>query len=119
AGARRGQRSGGGARTGRHEGAAGPCRAQRGPLSLAPTPCHHRVAPMPPQITTSSSHAVTFRLRLRNQAGVLARATEAIGRLGGNISTIDITEVEAGALVRDITVHTADDEHVKRLADEL
>ena len=74
---------------------------------------------MPPQIATSSSHAVTFRLRLRNQAGTLARATDAIGRLGGNINTIDIVDVEADALVRDVTVHTADDDHARRLADGL
>ena len=74
---------------------------------------------MPQQIPTSSSYAVTFRLRLRNEAGTLARATDAIGRLGGNINTIDIVEVEEHALVRDVTVHAADDDHARRLADEL
>ena len=74
---------------------------------------------MPQQLATSSSHAVTFRLRLRNQAGTLARATDAIGHLGGNINTIDIVDVEADTLVRDVTVHTADDDHARRLADRL
>ena len=71
---------------------------------------------MSPALPTSSSHSVTFRLRLRNQAGTLARATDALGRLGGNISTIDIVGVEEGALVRDVTVDTSGEAHVQELA---
>jgi malate dehydrogenase (oxaloacetate-decarboxylating) len=68
---------------------------------------------------TSSGNAVTFRLRLDNKAGTLARATAAIGRLGGNIGAIDIVGFEGNVLVRDITVNTAGDEHVGKLARKL
>ena len=74
---------------------------------------------MKPEQTTHSSNAVTFRLRLRNQAGTLAKVTAAVGRLGGNIGAIDIVQVEEGALIRDITVSTAGEEHVRVLTRKL
>ena len=74
---------------------------------------------MNPEHVTHSSNAVTFRLRLTNQAGTLAKATSAIGRLVGNIGAVDIVQVEEGALIRDITVNTAGEEHVGKLAEKL
>lgn len=68
---------------------------------------------------TSASNAVTLRLRLENTPGTLARATSAIGEAGGNIGSIDIVRVERDHLVRDITINTAGEDHVRRITDQL
>jgi malate dehydrogenase (oxaloacetate-decarboxylating) len=68
---------------------------------------------------TSASNAVTLRLRLENTPGTLARATSAIGRAGGNIGSIDIVSVEAAYLVRDLTINTAGEEHVREIVEIL
>ncbi len=71
---------------------------------------------MPDQFyTTSASNAVTLRLRLENTPGTLARATSAIGQAGGNIGSIDIVSVEPDSLVRDITINTAGEDHVREI----
>lgn len=68
---------------------------------------------------TSASNAVTLRLRLENRPGTLAKATSAIGEAGGNIGSIDIVGVERDHLVRDITINTAGEEHVRSISERL
>ncbi len=51
------------------------------------------------------NNSVILRLRLLNQPGTLARATQAIGACGGNIGAVDIVGVEADALVRELVVY--------------
>lgn len=68
---------------------------------------------------TSASNAVTLRLRLENTPGTLARATSAIGEAGGNIGSIDIVRVEAASLVRDLTINTAGEDHVRKIVEIL
>ena len=68
---------------------------------------------------TSASNAVTLRLKLETTPGTLARATAAIGEAGGNIGSIDIVRVERDHLIRDITINTAGEEHVRKIAERL
>ncbi len=68
---------------------------------------------------TSASNAVSLRLKLENTPGTLARATAAIGEAGGNIGSIDIVRVDRNHLVRDITINTAGEEHVRDIITRL
>lgn len=65
--------------------------------------------------STSASNSVSFRLRLENVPGTLARAMAAIGEAGGNIGAIDLVRVEQSSLVRDITVNTGGEQHVEEI----
>jgi malate dehydrogenase (oxaloacetate-decarboxylating) len=64
------------------------------------------------------SHSVTIRVELSNTPGSLGRLTTAIGDAGGNILGIDLVEVEADRIVRDITVLAADPEHAQRIREQ-
>jgi malate dehydrogenase (oxaloacetate-decarboxylating) len=63
----------------------------------------------------SASNSVTIRLKLPNLPGTIARAMDAIGGAGGNLGAIDIVRVEKDALVRDISVYTNGENHVKEI----
>lgn len=70
---------------------------------------------MKPQ-PTSSSNAITLRVKLSHDPGVLGRLTAAIGDAGGNIGAVDIVRREGESLVRDLTVETAGPEHADAIA---
>ncbi|HRK73307.1 MAG TPA: NAD-dependent malic enzyme [Rhodothermales bacterium] len=70
---------------------------------------------MPSFRSTSASNSITFRLRLDNIPGTLAKAMSAIGETGGNIGAIDIVRVEQNKLIRDITVNTGGDDHIEEI----
>ncbi|MGH9802781.1 MAG: malic enzyme-like NAD(P)-binding protein [Blastocatellia bacterium] len=59
---------------------------------------------------------MTLRLKLANRPGMLGHVTSAIGEAGGNIGAIDIVEVGAHHLIRDITVAAGDDDHAENIA---
>ncbi|ACU54851.1 Malate dehydrogenase (oxaloacetate- decarboxylating) [Acidimicrobium ferrooxidans DSM 10331] len=65
--------------------------------------------------TPNVSHSVTLRVELTNQPGTLGRLTTAIGEAGGNILGVDLVEVDAATIVRDITVLSGDPEHAERI----
>jgi malate dehydrogenase (oxaloacetate-decarboxylating) len=65
--------------------------------------------------TPNVSHSVTLRVELMNQPGTLGRLTTAIGEAGGNILGVDLVEVDAATIVRDITVLSVDPEHAERI----
>ena len=54
----------------------------------------------------SASNSIIVRLKLSNEVGVLARITNTISEMGGNIGAIDLVRPEAGSLVRDISILT-------------
>ncbi|HEV1996691.1 MAG TPA: NAD-dependent malic enzyme [Candidatus Dormibacteraeota bacterium] len=60
---------------------------------------------------TTSSYAFTARCRLQNRPGMLGRLTSRIGEAGGDLRAIDIARIDAGSIVRDLTVHARDSEH--------
>ncbi|HEX4979999.1 MAG TPA: NAD-dependent malic enzyme [Acidimicrobiales bacterium] len=64
---------------------------------------------------TRSSYSVCMRVVLRDQPGMLGRVATAIGDAGGDIAALDIAEVRDAAIVRDVTVHAADEGHVQRI----
>lgn len=68
-------------------------------------------------VIPSEGYSITLRLRLENRPGMLGHVTSAIGDAGGNIGAIDIVEVGAHHLVRDITVATGNDDHAESIAD--
>jgi malate dehydrogenase (oxaloacetate-decarboxylating) len=65
----------------------------------------------------SASFAFTARCRIVNRPGMLGQLTSAIGNLGGDIRGIDIVRVDRGAIVRDVTVQAADEEHAQQLVE--
>lgn len=68
-------------------------------------------------VIPSEGYSITLRLRLANRPGMLGHVTSAIGEAGGNIGAIDIVEVGAHHLIRDITVAAGDDEHAESIAE--
>jgi malate dehydrogenase (oxaloacetate-decarboxylating) len=60
---------------------------------------------------TTSSYAFTARCRLQNHPGMLGRLTSKIGDAGGDLRAIDIFRIDAGQIVRDLTVHARDSDH--------
>ena len=44
----------------------------------------------------SASNSIIVRLKLSNEVGVLARITNTISEMGGNIGAIDLVRPEAG-----------------------
>ena len=63
----------------------------------------------------SEGYSITLRLRLANRPGMLGNVTSAIGDAGGNIGAVDIVEVGAHHLMRDITVACGDDRHAEAI----
>lgn len=59
----------------------------------------------------SEGYSITLRLKLAHRPGVLGHVTSAIGAAGGNIGAVDIVDVGAHALTRDITVAAGDEAH--------
>lgn len=83
-------------------------------------PLIKKIIVMPDRIAvTSASNAVTLRLKLENTPGTLARVTGAIGDAGGNIGSIDIVRVEPEYLIRDLTINTAGEEHIREIVEIL
>jgi malate dehydrogenase (oxaloacetate-decarboxylating) len=61
--------------------------------------------------TPSASYSLTLRVRLASRTGTLGELTTAIGQAGGDIGAIDIVNVGADAVVRDISVNATSSEH--------
>ena len=69
--------------------------------------------------TPSASNSITFRLKLKNQSGILAKATHVISDEGGDIGAIDIVRVEKDFITRDITVNTTGNEQSDKIEKKL
>ncbi|MDX2032475.1 MAG: malic enzyme-like NAD(P)-binding protein [Blastocatellia bacterium] len=67
--------------------------------------------------TPSEGYSITLRLKLANRPGMLGHVTSAIGEAGGNIGAVDIVEVGAHHLMRDITVACGDDRHAEAIVE--
>ncbi len=59
----------------------------------------------------SASYSMTMRLEIRNRPGMLGKIASAIGKAGGDIGAVDLVQVGAGVLTRDITFNARDEEH--------
>src|SRR5881396_296604 len=65
----------------------------------------------------SASFSATLRVHLDDRPGSFARLATTIGDAGGSLGAIDLVRVERGKKVRDVTVLTADEEHVGRIVE--
>jgi malate dehydrogenase (oxaloacetate-decarboxylating) len=62
-------------------------------------------------LTPSSSYSLTLRLKLPNQAGMLAKVAQAIAESGGNLGDMTLISRSRKLLVRDINVDAASEDH--------
>ncbi len=65
--------------------------------------------------TPNVSHSVTIRAEISHRPGALGRLTTAIGEAGGNILGLDLVEVFADLIIRDITILATDEDHVTKI----
>jgi len=68
---------------------------------------------MPP--VPSAQYSLTIRVEIEHSPGMLGKVAGAIGDAGGVIGSIDIVTLEAGRMLRDITVDTAGPHHGARV----
>jgi len=65
--------------------------------------------------TPNVSHSLTLRVQFKNDSGMLGRLASEIGRLGGDIGSVDLVSVGDGMMVRDLTINCRDDGHATEL----
>src|SRR5262245_3107164 len=65
----------------------------------------------------SASNSITLRVRTENRVGMIGEVLSAIGRVGGDVGAIDIVQVTANHVIRDITVDASSVEHGQQIAD--
>jgi malate dehydrogenase (oxaloacetate-decarboxylating) len=63
----------------------------------------------------SAQYSLTIRLEIADRPGMLGLVASAIGQAGASIGSIDLVEVKANVLLRDITVDAQDAEHQDRV----
>jgi malate dehydrogenase (oxaloacetate-decarboxylating) len=63
------------------------------------------------ELHPSASYSITMRVRLQQHPGAFARVAGAIGETGAILGAIDIVRVDAGEVVRDVTVACAEVAH--------
>jgi malate dehydrogenase (oxaloacetate-decarboxylating) len=61
-------------------------------------------------VTPSAQYSLTIRVEIPHRPGMLGQVASAIGHAGGVIGAVDLVEVTADKLLRDITVDAADQE---------
>jgi malate dehydrogenase (oxaloacetate-decarboxylating) len=59
------------------------------------------------ELTPNSSYGLTLRLKLPNQAGMLAQVAHAIAAAGGNLEDVKLLERTRKSVIREITVDAA------------
>ncbi len=67
------------------------------------------------KLTPSSSYSIALRIRLPNRPGALARVTQAIAEVGGNLSQIDLVQQSPAETVREISVDAASNDHAQQI----
>ena len=55
-------------------------------------------------LTPNPSFSLELRLKIPNQAGMLAKVLQAIGTAGGNVGHIDLIERTRSSLIRTISL---------------
>ena len=72
-----------------------------------------------PLTPAPSPNPIILRVRLRNQAGELAKLVQCIADQGGNIEAIDIVKPGSDFIVRDITIDNLEDTQSRKLVSTL
>jgi malate dehydrogenase (oxaloacetate-decarboxylating) len=65
--------------------------------------------------TPNVSNSLTVRVQFKNDSGMLGLLASEIGRLGGDIGSVDLVSVGDGVMVRDLTINCRDDPHAAEL----
>jgi malate dehydrogenase (oxaloacetate-decarboxylating) len=71
------------------------------------------------QLNPSSSYSITVRVKIPNQAGMLAKVVQAIGEAGGNIGHVDVLSRDRQSVHREITIDAASQEHGEAIVQAL
>ncbi len=74
---------------------------------------------MSTEFPANPSSSIIVRLKITNQLGMLARVTNTIAELGGNLDAIDIVRPTRDAMVRDISIFTRSEEHGQEIVGAL
>jgi malate dehydrogenase (oxaloacetate-decarboxylating) len=75
--------------------------------------------PHPVTVPTSAQYALTIRVRIDHQPGMLARVATAIGEQGALMGDIQLVSTDDTHVVRDFTVDTSGPEHGDRVVEEI
>ena len=67
----------------------------------------------------TASYSITMRLHYADLPAQLGKITSAIGEAGGSIGAIDIVDVSAGYITRDITVSATDEKHAQQIVERV
>ena len=67
----------------------------------------------------SASYSLTIRAVIPHEPGQFARVAAAIGEADAVLGAIDLVRIDAGSVVRDISVLCGDDEHGRRVVDAI
>lgn len=67
------------------------------------------------QLTPNSSYSLMLRLKLPNQSGMLASVTQAIASAGGNLKEVRLLERTRKAVIREVTVDAASEDHATEI----
>jgi malate dehydrogenase (oxaloacetate-decarboxylating) len=71
------------------------------------------------QLTPNPSHSITVQIKIPNHAGRLARVVQAIGEAGGNIGHIELIERDRTAVLRELTIDAASQNHAESIVKAL
>ncbi|MBA4374453.1 MAG: NAD-dependent malic enzyme [Thermodesulfovibrio sp.] len=63
----------------------------------------------------SPSYSITLRAEIENKIGMFAGIATVIGKVGGDLGSVDIVQAEKGKIIRDITVNARDEKHEKEI----
>lgn len=66
-------------------------------------------------LTPNSSYSLTLRLKIPNQAGMLAKVVQAIADAGGNLGDMNLVSRSRKSLVRDVNVDAASEDHAEEI----
>ncbi|MFM9125597.1 MAG: NAD-dependent malic enzyme, partial [Actinomycetota bacterium] len=67
----------------------------------------------------SASYSLTIRAVIPHEPGQFARVAAAVGEADAILGAIDLVRVDAGHVVRDISVLCADEDHGRRVVDAI
>lgn len=63
--------------------------------------------------------SAVVRVEQSRQIGTFAKIADAIARTGGRIGAVDVSQATRRSAVRDITIEVGDEDHLKRIVDEI
>ena len=66
-------------------------------------------------LTPNSSYSLTIRLKIPNRAGMLAKVTQAIAEVGGNVGDLSLVSRSRKTLVRLVNVDASSEDHADQI----